>query len=253
MRSSHLVGVLAVVALFVCTPLANAAPITIDDFSFPSPLASFSAVFGGVNPNFATDTDASILGGKRYMIATVQSASAGDNTVITRGTLVAATPGVLDYNSSGTGKLELIYGLAAGGAALGDLTGGGTNDKINLDFLFLTDALAAVNSMSIDIVADTTTGLLSFSDLILEDPTPFTFTALFSAFGGPGSFASVNSLSIVFNDTSDLKDLDFRLSGRDGIRTQNGIPEPTSLLLCGMITALGGGWYARRKLKMSAA
>jgi hypothetical protein len=239
MRSSHLVGVFAVVALFVCTPLANAAPIiSVDDFAtaFTGGNAGGGTTLFVTNPGEIDESDpqsgAGILGTRVGGVH--QTALLGSLSVeISGGNFIVG-------NVDAEGRVRLGYKFAAE-----DLS---ANSSITLPVVDVDDEGSVIEATAI--LRDSLGGISTNEEPLTDALNGGFLTFNLADFVGGADLTDIVFLGFTFNLTDDQ---DFTLSGEPGIEIQNGIPEPTSLLLCGMITALGGGWYARRKLKMSAA
>ncbi|MFZ5965211.1 VPLPA-CTERM sorting domain-containing protein [Thalassococcus sp. BH17M4-6] len=221
-----------VCASFLTAPVAMAAPILIDSFD------AFQEVIDvptGTDVNFSTVTDASILGGSRFMSVTTDPTGNEGSTLRSTGTSGFNPEGALTFaNDPGQrGVATVSYGVAAGGIALGDLTDGNTNDK-----LFFEVLSADLNGTTLETTVTDGDSSASITETFDATFNPFTSFSLFAGI----DFGNVQSISFVF-DTQDVRSFD------GSVGSISAVPLPASALL--LLGGLGGlaafGKRRRRK------
>ncbi len=220
-----------------------AGPLVIDNFNPPSATVAFVAGTAGFATEPVLQKDVGppedILGQERDLLVDVvgppglisATGTVGGGTL--RVAISDPTSITLQYDALDAdlpSALVNSLGLAA------DLTGGGVNNRLRLDFLSL-DAGPGANEVGITIRATSNvagvTATAQLEGLLPENGSPYSYAARFGDFTAePGfSFASVTSLELVLN--SDLqRDVDFEL---DQITAT--VPEPAGWLL-GMAGAI---------------
>jgi hypothetical protein len=204
--------------------LASGAPLVIDHFAYDE-----------LNPNLivttatpvlsSTQTDASILGGQRFVQATHVTGSGAVSLVRPLGAPFHYI--TCNTESGNDGAWEFAWGSTyAGGALLGDLTNGGFADTIIIEFL-AADAAVGVNM--------TVLPLMGVAETVVSSTPIGPGLVLFAFSDYSFSFTSIDSLRFSFTsvDASDF--------AVDSIVTNNltEIPEPASLLISGLLLGLG--------------
>mgnify|MGYP000547679926 CR=1 FL=1 len=212
---------------------AQAAPITIDDFTDGQVLALAEAPAS----NTLTETIAGgMLGGFRTLVLT-----ANDNGDIFTGNFLD-----VNVNAGGNGALVVSNGTGvhgevlsiwdAAGAGLGgeDITAGGLNSFITMDVLTIDLGVSV--------------------EFTLEDTSGNSFSVT-DAFSGPGIFQS-DLAAFTGVDSTSIDSIQMRLFSRDSawdgavdfVETNTRVPEPTAIALLGLgISLLGFQTAARRK------
>jgi hypothetical protein len=120
-----------------------------------------------------------------------------------------------------------------------DLTDGGLNDAIEIAFHYLDAGTIQPETMSLKIViTGESGGEAVFTDAIGESPDPFDYTIAFEDFtfnsGTADLFTEVSSITIGFNETAPVPNLDFALTSIAAV------PEPSSAILVaiGLLTGM---------------
>lgn len=240
--------------LLLAVSAANAAPITIDTFQSPNPREVWSLTNIHQDPHLVKSMGPGIVGGERDLLIDLRSI---DNP----GDIQAS--GQVGQRADGFTTFEFQSGSDDAAAAtlqydgfdmetattfnnarqLGapptpgiDLTGGGTNNAILLDFL---DADGGSGVSNIDLTVTLTSlagGTATFMGLIPDisasSPTK-TFQFLFTSFMTTGSFSftEVDSIEFLFNNRGNI-DVDFTLDTiRAGVFVIQEIPEPASIIM----------------------
>jgi len=222
----------------------HALPIVIDDFSLADPHVAYAINIVDPDPTLIETPDPgllSIMGGERDLLVDVDGVSGpvsatgtvGDGTYMF-GTVGMGASATLQYDGVDADIVGppamLVNSEGLGGI---DLTDGGTNVGIRLDFLFIDGGAGTL--LGIEVEAHSTTGVATFSADIPHDPAPSSYLVPFAAFTDPTVLAAATSLEITLNPTA-VHDVDFEL---DYIGVE--IPEPHSLTLLagGMLPLVG--------------
>jgi len=228
-------------ALVPCTDGLQAAMIMIDDFGAPNPAAVFLIKMG--HPNSVPVEQGglpSIVGGERDVLVSVQGEPSvqsaqmligHEDSLFGRGVFQIATardPGTvvtLQYDGEDIDGNELTNSRLL---SL-DLTGGGTNTDLVIEFLSV-DAPGA-DGLDLQIrLTSSLGGAAVFDDIVPESMQQQSVFAPYASFNTTGefSFAAIDSIEIEFNRVA-LTDIDFEIGS---IST---VPEPTA----GLLLALG--------------
>ncbi len=243
MKHHLLLTVAVAMGLQLGGQIGNAAPIVIDDFSTPDPAPFFLVGFTHLNDLLVEQPGLSeAVGGERDILIEVlgtlniQSAqllTGTDRSLFSQGVMQVATA----REPATTVTLQYDGTDDDGNALLNsrllnlDLTDGGTNDRLEIEFLTV-DAPA---SLGLDFVITLTSpgGTAVLAELIPESGLPAVHVSPFAAFAAdPGfSFSDVDSMEFSFNG-SGVADVDFVI---DRIRA---VPEPSTLTL--ILAGLGG-------------
>jgi hypothetical protein len=248
MQTSIFAATLAIV--FCLTAAAPAAPIVIDDFSTPNPAPFFLV---GINHDNALPVEqaglAEAVGGERDILAVVlgtpnpQSAqvlTGFEASLFVEGVFQVATAGnpatsvTLQYDGTDTDGATLVNARLLNL----DLTGGGMNDELAIDFI----SVDAPGAPGLDLLISLSSpgGTATLADIVPESGSPFTHVTSFAAFAAdPGfSFKNVDSIELVFNGPG-VMDVDFAIG-----RIQ-AVPEPSTAAL--WVAGLAGILAVRRR------
>jgi hypothetical protein len=221
----------------------SATTTNIDNFSDPTPAATWFINALNPDPFFRQDSGAGILGGQRDLVVDVLGPSnpisangfvgtvALNNSKFNFATASggAGSQGILQYDGVDidTAALNNALGLNA------DLTANG-NNGIRLDFDFLQVGAGA--TMPLNVIATSPGGTGTFSTVVVANPGGFSLFVPFAAFATVGAFtfADVTSLQFTFNNTG-VPDVDFQLDQIVGANQNNtgfnfgNFPIPASL------------------------
>lgn len=228
---------LAAGAVALSATTASAVSIMIDDFD------TFQKVADGpvlpVIPSSSTIAAGDVLGGFRTLSVVTTPTGTLLGSQLTSTGLGVPNPSALQFsNSAGqTGLATVSYGVAAGGGALGDLTGAmGENDR----FFFADVSGDLIGATFSATVTDGSMNSATVTELLGPGFSPF---QLFSDFTGV-DFTDVASLTFTLNSSG--------VSSFDGqIGSISAVPLPASALL--LLGGLGGfaafGSAKRRRRK----
>ncbi|NBB81435.1 MAG: hypothetical protein GVY36_18675 [Verrucomicrobia bacterium] len=225
-----------VVAMSAST--ATAATIMIDSFDTFQQVAD-SPVLPGAPNTSTVNGDPTILGGSRELTVdtTPDNAPATNFGSSLTSTGAPNTQLIFNNNDGQQGLATVVYGTDAGGAALGDLTDGGTNDK----FLFEVTSGDLPGSLYTATVTDTSNASFTVSELLVTGFSPF---QAFADFTGV-DFENVASLTFTL-DSNGVESFD------GSIGSISAVPLPASaLLLLGGIGGLAGFGASKRRRRKS--
>lgn len=224
-----------VVALSAST--ATAATIMIDSFETFQQVADSPT--GGIPTSSTINGDPTILGGSRTLSVDTTPDNPPATTFGSSLTSTGAPNSQLIFNNNDgqEGLATVVYGVDAGGAALGDLTDGGTNDK----FFFEVTSGDLPGSIYTATVTDTSANSFTVSELLVPGFSPF---QAFADFVGV-DFTDVASLTFTL-DSNGVDSFD------GSIGSISAVPLPASaLLLLGGIGGLAGFGASKRRRRKS--
>ncbi len=240
---------LLAVASGIPAPEARAATITIDPFEAPDPGEAFFTFNSEDDPPFVPrqralleTSDGGILGGERDVLMEV----VGAPTVFSGSGEVGLPSGILQFGTYGEApvKISLQYdGLDAGdstadglvdaeGLADVDLTDGGSNWALEMQFVSLDAGDDPMTDMTLKITAVGDGGSATYEGLIAESVDPFEIRIPFADFSDSSVMESVGSLTFSLNGSAaPTANVDFELDNLAAV------PEPSTLIL---LIALAG-------------
>ena len=213
-------------AIVLHAPMLHAGTIDIDDFSAPATEENFTSIDLGALPSFVGTQptispvagEASILGGSRNATVQVQTPVDWKSAM---GTIGNGAFSVFTGGSSGS-----VVTIDYPGLTDVDLTDGGTNQSIALDFNFVEPG-----DLNLQIVitdgANTATFDSSTTANIPGSGTPFTYLATFADFDMAAPLSSADSISVVLNGPA-VANMDFELSS---ISAVTAVPEPSTMAM----------------------
>ncbi|MCX7567498.1 VPLPA-CTERM sorting domain-containing protein [Sulfitobacter sp. F26169L] len=215
---------------------ATAATVMIDDFNAQQYVED---VPRATETNISTLATATVLGGSRTMSVST-SPNNGTNpiagsTLESTGAAGFPAPSVLKFanDTFQRGLATVVYGLAAGGVALGDLTDGGLNDK----FFFEVVSGDLPGTVYTATVEDTLANSHTVTELLVPGFSPF---QAFSDFVGV-DLSSVASLTFTL-DSNGVEAFD------GAIGSVSAVPVPAAgLLLLGGLGGLAAVGRRRRR------
>ena len=248
-------ALLLAVALGVCAADARATLIAIDDFALPGS-AQFFLVPPGSNSSLQmTEAVNGPIGGQRDMLfhvvgpAAINSATGlvGHDASFSINALQIGTNGLaptiatLQYSGPNNANTptSLVNAHALGGGAGLDLTGGGTNDRIQIQFI----SSDAQPTTGLDVALTITSpGGTSTANAVAQNSlAPFSLQIPFTQFSGNADRTHVDSITVTFNGIRQSPNIDFEIQGISAV------PEPAAclLMLIGGV-AFGAGSLTRR-------
>jgi hypothetical protein len=232
------------VAVGVCAADARATLIAIDDFALPGS-AQFFLVPPGSNSSLQmTHAVSGPIGGQRDMLfhvvgqAAINSASAlvGHDPSFNLNAFQLGTNGLaptiatLQYsgpNSANT-PTALVNAHDLGGGLGLDLTGGGTNDR--LQFQFVSSDAQPTTGLDVALTITSPGGTSTANAIVQNSQTPFNLQIPFTQLVGNADWTHVDSITVTFNGVRQTANIDFEIQGISAV------PEPAACLTM----ALGG-------------
>ena len=192
--------------------------LLIDDFAAPEAIEVLQIEDTHLNPTLLESSAAAILGGQRDLLVDVL----GDATTVSAQVQIGGADGLKLASSSPGTLVALQYdGLdtdPADALSVGntfdtpiDLTGGGTNTGLRIDFDVLEAGIGATE-MDFRVLATSLGGSAELSDMLPESADHSYFLP-FKSFAATGtfSFAELTSLQFMFNENG-TEDVDFTIN-----------------------------------------
>lgn len=276
MKFTGLLKAAAAVVLLSAVSAANAAPITIDDFSEPNPRRFWSLTNLDPDPFLFSDAGPGILGGERDVMIDLRTTDDGNPQVTgTVGTQLTgrsifqhstgagyAGTATLQYDGFDSGSLAnaRLLGQPQAGPPPGpgiDLTDNGSNNAFLFDFLLADGGEVEMVTQFIIRLTSLDGGTASLVSLIpdINPANPLTvpfFFASFTTSGANFSFTEVDSIEILINDRA-LTSVELILDNiRAGEFVIQEIPEPASIITMA-IGCLGFALMGYRRRQTSSA
>ncbi len=192
--------------------------LLVDDFAAPEIIEVLQIEDTHLDPTLLESSAAAILGGQRDLLVDVL----GNATVVSAQVQVGGAEGLKLASSSPGTLIGLQYdgvdsdpadALSVGNTFDSpiDLTGGGTNTGLRIDFGVL-EAGIGVTEMDFSVRATSPGGTAEFSGMLSESADPSYFLP-FTSFVATGtfSFAELTSLQFMFNENG-TEDVDFAIN-----------------------------------------
>jgi hypothetical protein len=254
-------SVLAAVCLASLLASSVRADLVIDGFDSPfgGQVASDSTIDG--MPDVSTLAGQPVIGGSREIFASTTS-QIGGGTQPVKGSSNEFNTGIFNfdqYSATARGSVSLVYDGNANGVlntmGLGgiDLTQGGTNVGFLIQNLNVTGSGL---QLSVNLYNAATGALFSSGPVSLVNGFSGSFLLLYGSFTGPGGVSTptnVGAIEVVV-DGSNTVPID--AAGSDltfTIIQSASVPEPSSMVLCGLLSLAGVGGHLRRRRTAAAA
>jgi len=225
---------------------AQAAPVIVDDFENPTPMAfGFGhPVTPDPNPFAPPAAPSNGAGGMRTFV--VEWVSAGADIPLLNSAGIGE--GTVLINTAGSPAVEVTFSYPS--LAINDLTDGGLNDMFLIPFVFIEGG--TLGTTSIEITAKTSGGDVGvYTDDIFESPgSPLDYFAPFDEFVGidPSDFSDIDMLTIIINKDGLSGNLDMQIDDPIVTTRVASAPEPASIVLVFM--GLGAGLTLRRRRRL---
>jgi hypothetical protein len=216
--------------------VASAAPIVIDDFGQPNPEQFYVIAAINADPLLHKTAHPSILGGERDLLVDVVGSSALTTAAGTvgGGELDFGTSGpvlgMLQYDGVDADQLLPTRALVNAQGLTVDLTGGGTNNALRLDFDSIDGGPPATPLSYTITLTSPLAGVATRTGTLAETASPQSYLIPFASFTPSVNFAftNVSSITLTLNGGVTQPDSDFKLS------LFAAVPEPHSVALLGI-------------------
>jgi len=226
----------AAIGSLLLSSAVSAASITIDDFNQPNPEQFYVIAAINADPLLHKTAHASILGGERDLLVDVIGSAALTTAAGTVG------GGVFDFGTSGPVLAMLQYdgvdadqllptrALVNNQGLSVDLTGGGSNNALRLDFDSIDGGPPSTPLSYTITLTSPVAGVATRTGTLAETAGPQTYLIPFASFTPSVNFtfANVSSITLTLNGGTTQPDSDFRLS------LFAAVPEPHSVALLGI-------------------
>jgi hypothetical protein len=257
-----LFAVLAVAASLASSLGSEArADLVIDGFDSPigGQVASDSTIDG--MPVISSLAGEPVIGGSREIFAN-KTGQIGGGTQTVKGSSNEFNTNIFNFDqfsSTARGTVALVYDGNANGVlntmGLGgiDLTQGGTNVGFLIQNLNVTGSGL---QLAVNLYNATTGAVFSSGPVTLVNGFSGSFMLLYSSFTGPGGVltpTNVGAIEVVVDGSNSVpidaagSDLTFT------IINSASVPEPSSMVLCGLLSLAGIGGHLRRRRTAAAA